>query len=544
MERLPDLGKNCLFLKEVPMSAARYLLCAVLVLSLQAPVVAQDLLLEDINFPFDSKIVVDDLKQTPKIAELLKTDPTLFLEIEGHCDALGTEAYNEGLSLERVQSVKKILVEKGVAPHRIAIKGYGEDRPKADNATKEGRFQNRRAVFSIYKMKDGKKDYLYKDNVLVKSFDRTQRPRKEVGLTPSRPETVALPYKEPRTPEEMRGETKVLRLGGHRAGLSVGAGSDDGDLTGTLDGRLFLPFHDRLAFQGGLRGNFNDTVAEGQLDAGMVGKHERFQVGLFGSLKLADLDGYDDPGSLSQLGLVASRLFDRGSVGLFLTEGLDDDDTIASDQRFVSSDLIVTETFLEVQDKYGINFDYIFEKGLCLGGNLGIVQAEDDEVTGSLKVGYPFMEGTQVFIQGSYNNGYLEDDDNYAVVVGIELGNWGFRKNGTKDLRPMQVPEISYALKTRSFVNKEATNKPPGQPVISAVPVSGRPFTVSFTGSAADPDGFIASYEWDFDDGTTGSGQTVTHTYTIPGIYNVRLTVADDLGATASLTQEQDVPLW
>ena len=54
--------------------------------------------------------------------------------------------------------------------------------------------------------------------------------------------------------------------------------------------------------------------------------------------------------------------------------------------------------------------------------------------------------------------------------------------------------------------------------------------------SSADPDGTIASYQWDFGDGTTGTGATPTHTFTSAGTYNIGLTVTDNLGATASAT--------
>jgi len=58
---------------------------------------------------------------------------------------------------------------------------------------------------------------------------------------------------------------------------------------------------------------------------------------------------------------------------------------------------------------------------------------------------------------------------------------------------------------------------------------------ISFDGAASsDPDGTIASYLWEFGDGTTGSGMSVTHSYTTPGTYNVTLTVTDDAGAIDS----------
>jgi PKD repeat protein len=63
-----------------------------------------------------------------------------------------------------------------------------------------------------------------------------------------------------------------------------------------------------------------------------------------------------------------------------------------------------------------------------------------------------------------------------------------------------------------------------------------------FDGSAStDADGTIASYNWTFGDGNTGAGQTVYHTYSAGGSYNARLTVADDRGATDSVTKTVSV---
>ncbi|MDY6988140.1 MAG: PKD domain-containing protein [Thermodesulfobacteriota bacterium] len=503
------------------MSVKKIAVCVALVFLLPAVIGAEEHGLEDINFLFDSSMVVDDLEQLSRIAKILESDPDLVVEIGGHSDTIGPEEYNRGLSSERALAVKKSLVDQGVASERISIEAYGEDLPKAGNETKVGRFQNRRVVFSIYKMDHGEKDYFYKDNALVKPLAVAQ-PSVEMGA------------------EGPRG----LGLGNNRAGIAVGIGSDDGDFTGTLDGRLFFPFHERFAFQGGVRGNINDTLREYQVDAGMVGKRERFQVGLFGSLKFADLEDHDDVASLSQLGLVGAYLFDRGSVGAFITGAIDSDDDISSKERYVASDLIITDTYLKVRDKYGLNFDFAFDNGILINGDLGIVRADDDEATGHLKVAYPFVAGTNAFVRGSYNNGYMEDDSNYAVVVGIELGSWNRKIGGMDDIRPMQVPEVAYELKTRTYISEEASNKPPRQVAIFASPISGSPFAVSFAGSATDPDGYIAHYGWDFGDGTTGSGETVTHTYKVPGIFVVRLTAADNNGATVSLTQEVRVPTW
>jgi len=73
----------------------------------------------------------------------------------------------------------------------------------------------------------------------------------------------------------------------------------------------------------------------------------------------------------------------------------------------------------------------------------------------------------------------------------------------------------------------------------TADPTSGvAPLEVSFNASNSyDPDGSITSYAWDFKDGNTGTGETVNHTFSSIGSYNVKLTVTDDKGATDSTTK-------
>lgn len=70
--------------------------------------------------------------------------PEANLEVTGHTDDRGNDAYNQKLSEKRAAAVKAYLVKKGVAADRIAAKGYGETMPTADNKTKEGRAANRR----------------------------------------------------------------------------------------------------------------------------------------------------------------------------------------------------------------------------------------------------------------------------------------------------------------------------------------------------------------------------------------------------------------
>jgi PKD repeat protein len=82
-------------------------------------------------------------------------------------------------------------------------------------------------------------------------------------------------------------------------------------------------------------------------------------------------------------------------------------------------------------------------------------------------------------------------------------------------------------------------NLPPTAAFLSAPAAPRTDDAVDFDGrSSSDPDGSIATYAWDFGDGTTGSGATPTHAYATAGIYRVTLTVTDDMGDTGTVAHE------
>ena len=79
-----------------------------------------------------------------------------------------------------------------------------------------------------------------------------------------------------------------------------------------------------------------------------------------------------------------------------------------------------------------------------------------------------------------------------------------------------------------------APNQPPTVSVSASVTSGLAPLAVSFTGTASDPDGQIASYSWSFGDGQTSTQQSPAHTYSAAGSFTARLTVTDNAGATAN----------
>ena len=101
------------------------------------------------GFKFNKADLPDDAKAAlDKVITDLQADPKgVYFEIEGHTDSRGATKYNEQLGMKRAEAVKRYLYEQHQVPlHKINVISYGEEKPVADNKTKEGRAENRRIV--------------------------------------------------------------------------------------------------------------------------------------------------------------------------------------------------------------------------------------------------------------------------------------------------------------------------------------------------------------------------------------------------------------
>jgi outer membrane protein OmpA-like peptidoglycan-associated protein len=104
----------------------------------------------NVLFGFDRSDLSTDAKANlDKLVTVLNEYMDTNIEIQGHTDDKGTEAYNQGLSERRAKTVSDYLVNKAIASSRVTVKGFGETVPKYDNTTEEGRAQNRRVEFLI-----------------------------------------------------------------------------------------------------------------------------------------------------------------------------------------------------------------------------------------------------------------------------------------------------------------------------------------------------------------------------------------------------------
>jgi len=101
-----------------------------------------------LNVEFDlNKAVVKSQydEEIGNLAAVMKKHPEIAIVIEGHTDSTGNAAFNKNLSQQRAEAVRKYLMEKfGIDGARLTATGYGESRPAASNATREGRQKNRR----------------------------------------------------------------------------------------------------------------------------------------------------------------------------------------------------------------------------------------------------------------------------------------------------------------------------------------------------------------------------------------------------------------
>jgi len=108
------------------------------------------IVLRGVTFEFDRANLVANAKTIlDQAADALLSAQNIRVEIAGHTDARGSDAYNSKLSNQRAQSVMNYLTERGIAADRMSAKGYGESEPVADNETDEGRELNRRVELKI-----------------------------------------------------------------------------------------------------------------------------------------------------------------------------------------------------------------------------------------------------------------------------------------------------------------------------------------------------------------------------------------------------------
>jgi OOP family OmpA-OmpF porin len=105
---------------------------------------------DKVLFDFNSSTLTPAANQVlADISKRLTDSAIIGVLVKGHTDSVGSEAFNQQLSQRRADSVAAFLVSQGVAADKIHTEGHGEGQPVADNATDEGRAQNRRVEIVV-----------------------------------------------------------------------------------------------------------------------------------------------------------------------------------------------------------------------------------------------------------------------------------------------------------------------------------------------------------------------------------------------------------
>nr|WP_271195806.1 OmpA family protein [Pseudomonas turukhanskensis] len=104
----------------------------------------------DVLFAFDKSDLSESAKASlTEISQRLKGSTLTSVQVAGHTDSKGSDAYNQKLSERRAHSVATFLGAEGIPAEKVSEVGYGESQPVADNGTDEGRAQNRRVELHV-----------------------------------------------------------------------------------------------------------------------------------------------------------------------------------------------------------------------------------------------------------------------------------------------------------------------------------------------------------------------------------------------------------
>ena len=124
-----------------------------------------------------------------EIVKVIKENPHIKkIAIEGHASSDGNKAFNKKLSDDRAKSVRTYLVEHGIDKDKLTAKGFGEEKPIADNDTEEGREKNRRVEFNIVEQEvtqkkveidaSGKEKVIEKEKIVEKKKSKETKKKK------------------------------------------------------------------------------------------------------------------------------------------------------------------------------------------------------------------------------------------------------------------------------------------------------------------------------------------------------------------------------
>jgi hypothetical protein len=541
---------------------------------------------EEINFEFNSSVLVDGYPSLLRVAELLQKHPGYKVRIEGHTDIIGNAPYNEKLGQARADAVRDFLVKYGASAGQISTGTRGKVDPKYPGQkptftkTDEARWMNRRVVLTVMdesgrmigaggpgdairameparggmtdcctevlkrldKLDDIArllKDLADQNAQLKRDLDALKNNQAVLESKVNQPPPAAPAAPAPPVVKSKEGEKFQL------LGINVGA-DQDGHVSASGKGRFFGVFGEHYAVQAQGEYMYTRGDKEGQFDIGLVDRIiPRMQAGLFASFKNVSLAG-NSPGTLGQAAFTLDYIFKWGKLGVFGTKGFMDNRQIYygayvnPTTGYVSSDLF-TERILKIVDQAGLSGTVGLVGNTYLEGNIAYLKSvvSGDRMGGTLRFVFPLNPKFAFTLEGGVNETLLGPrGDLGRVTAGVQMGNLmrpkEFMESGIPI--PMDVPRVRYEVLTRQVHVGETPPVCDAGPDQIGVPAG----SISLNGSATySADGFALTYKWLQEAGpsvalATPGAAITTFTAASGQTYTFRMTAVDPYGGQCS----------
>ncbi len=548
---------------------------------------------EEINFEFNSAVLVDGYPSLLRVADLLKSHPGYKVFVEGHTDVIGSQQYNEKLGLSRATAIKDFLVKYGAGAAQITTGTRGKVDPKYPgqrptySKTDEARWMNRRVTLTVMDeqgrvvgaggagdairaMEPAKPSGGGMENCctevlrrldklddiarLLKDLaDQNAAMRREIDALKQGQQVLESKNNQPAGPKGPTADEIAAAVEAEAAkhrqpkfqllGVNIGA-DDKGDVTFTGKGRFFAPMTNHFAFQAQGEYLYFRGQKEGQMDLGLVDRFGRFQSGLFASFKHVSLAGNQTGGTLGQAALTMDYLFKWGKIGVFGTKGFMDN-AVINRGAFVGADgtifhNILEERFLHIVDQAGAQATFALFGNSYAEANVGYLKSVGygDRVGGTIRIVIPYNRHLAFTVEGGMNETILSRNNNGRAVVGVQFGNMMRPKDflDAKHPVPVDVPRVRYEVLTRRL---RIGNDPP---VADAGPdqIGVTAGLIQLDGSNSyDPDGDPITFQWFQEAGpavtlSNPTASRTTFTSTQGNTYVFRLQVKDNHGGVGN----------
>ncbi len=537
---------------------------------------------EEINFEFNSSVLVDGFPSLLRLSELLQKNPGYKVTLEGHTDRLGGDGYNDKLGMARASMVRDFLVKYGSRPSQIEVTTRGKVDPKYPGQrptytkTDEARWMNRRvvvtvmddqgrtvsaagvgeAIRAIEPPKAGMTDCcsevlrrLDKLDDIAKALkdlaDQNADLRRQLAALRQAEQVLESKANQPAAPapapvttaaavDTSRNEPKFQSMG-----LNVGQDSR-GSTTASAKGRFFGAFAEHYAFQAQGEYIYTREDKEGQLDLGLVDRIGRFQAGVFSSFKYVSLEGNQSGGTLGQAAVTLDYIFPWGKVGLFGTYAFMNNALINSEAAVlangVTSPDLFTQRYLQVVNQGGASASFGLWGDNYAEANAGFLKSAvyGDRFGGTLRLIFPLNQKVALTLEAGINPTIVGPKNDERATVGVQFGNALRPKEFMAATHPVpvDVPRVRYEVLTRNVRNGHTAPIADAGPDQIGVPAG--PITLNGSGSYS-PDGLPITYQWVQQAGPTvtlssAASAMTSFPATAAQSYVFQLTVTDSLG--------------